>query len=85
MPYKTICGHKWELVDEHERRFRCKWCGAMGYTRKSLPGARKSQERIFVYRCSVRGCSAPAVVVSRLGGTVIWQRCERHKGGRDGE
>jgi hypothetical protein len=84
MPYKTICGHEWEPVEGHERRLRCKWCGALGYTRPKLPGARRRQERVFVYVCSVKGCHEPAVVVSRLGGTVVWQRCKKHKGTGDG-
>jgi hypothetical protein len=33
---------------------------------------------MFVYRCSVKGCTAPAVVVRRSGGTMVYQRCKKH-------
>jgi hypothetical protein len=76
--YKTICGHDWEKVDAHKRRYRCKWCGALGYTRAPMPGSRKNQERIMVYACSVAGCNEPAVAVQRSGGTMVYQRCAKH-------
>jgi hypothetical protein len=85
MSYKSICGHQWEPIEGHERRFRCKWCGAIGYIRTNPPGANRPHNKIYVYRCDVKGCFAPAVVVHRLGRTVVFQRCERHKGERDGQ
>jgi hypothetical protein len=78
MPYKTICGHSWQPVPGYKRRFKCEWCGALGYTRPAAPGARKAQLKMFVYRCSVKGCTAPATVVRRSGGTMVYQRCKQH-------
>jgi hypothetical protein len=78
MPYKTICGHSWFVFEAKHGRFKCEWCGALGYTRAPAPGAKRSSRKIFVYRCSMKGCTDPATVVRRSGGTMVYQRCKRH-------
>lgn len=76
MVYKTICGHEWDQVSEH--RYKCKWCGAIGYTKIPLPGAGLRSRKIYIYRCTVKGCKRPAVVVRRNGNNVEYQRCDKH-------
>ena len=71
MTYKPLCGHRWTQVGD---RLRCEWCGALGYTRGAAPGAKKKNERIYVYLCEVPGCRRPAVVVEEKG-----RRCRRHE------
>ena len=76
MPYKPGCGHRWTVLPlGPQGRLKCEWCGAVGYTRRGLPGARRKQNRIFVYICDVKGCHRDAVVV-RDGGH---KRCKKHK------
>jgi hypothetical protein len=71
MPFEPGCGHKWESLEA--RQYRCEWCGVRGYSQPTPPGARRPQERIFVYVCDVRGCKG-AVVSIRDGK----KRCRRH-------
>lgn len=69
MPYEPGCGHRWAQTGPN--RLRCEWCGAIGYTRPSLPGARRSQDRIYVYICAVKGCRESAVKTDP-------RRCKTH-------
>ena len=61
MSYKPGCGHKWVTMEGRQKQLRCEWCGALGYTRGGLPGARKAPERIYVYICDVKDCHRDAV------------------------
>lgn len=70
MPYKPGCGHRWTQTGT-PNRLKCDWCGAIGYTRRSLPGARRTQDRIYVYICGVDGCRSNAVQVDPT-------RCKKH-------
>jgi len=77
MPYKPLCGHSWEEIQGRDRHFKCEWCGAIGYTRPKLPGAKRDQDRIYVYVCGKKGCHKPAIIVV---GT--YKACEQHVEGR---
>jgi hypothetical protein len=67
------CGHSWEPVFGWNGRYRCKWCGALGYRQIINGGARGVPWHIVIYVCRHEGCKEPAVVGPKKG-----QLCVTH-------
>lgn len=57
----SSCGHEWEPISTWFGRYRCAWCGALGYRQIVNGGVKGNPLHIVVYACSRSGCHEPAI------------------------
>lgn len=56
----TLCGHEWEPIFNWHARYKCKFCGAIGYRNIITPNGNPNQ--IVAYACCKKDCKDLAVV-----------------------